>query len=141
MFYLFLSFCFFFFVSFFFFFFFFFNDTATTEIYTLSLHDALPISHICPPRRASSVPSATRPKPGTRSNAAYDGGIDAGVGSNIALWNLSDTPPSAIHTRAGPGSTTRRGTSLACWPGGSRTRRGSTSRWSTWASTDTPQGI
>src|SRR6266540_7354355 len=28
------------------FFFFFFNDTATTEIYTLSLHDALPIS--CP---------------------------------------------------------------------------------------------
>src|SRR6266496_6664840 len=31
-------------VFFFFFFFFFFNDTATTEIYTLSLHDALPIS-------------------------------------------------------------------------------------------------
>ena len=30
--------------SFSFFFFFFFNDTATTEIYTLSLHDALPIS-------------------------------------------------------------------------------------------------
>src|SRR2546427_11937191 len=26
-------------------FFFFFNDTATTEIYTLSLHDALPIFH------------------------------------------------------------------------------------------------
>src|SRR5256885_7237652 len=26
--------------------FFFFNDTATTEIYTLSLHDALPISQI-----------------------------------------------------------------------------------------------
>src|SRR3712207_8364880 len=30
--------------------FFFFNDTATTEIYTLSLHDALPIS---PPLRAA----------------------------------------------------------------------------------------
>src|SRR2546426_5989007 len=29
-----------------FFFFFFFNDTATTEIYTLSLHDALPISAV-----------------------------------------------------------------------------------------------
>src|SRR2546425_12001016 len=27
------------------FYFFFFNDTATTEIYTLSLHDALPILH------------------------------------------------------------------------------------------------
>src|SRR3712207_7131619 len=26
--------------------FFFFNDTATTEIYTLSLHDALPIFHL-----------------------------------------------------------------------------------------------
>src|SRR5690606_41809348 len=30
-------------LSFLFFFFFFFTDTATTEIYTLSLHDALPI--------------------------------------------------------------------------------------------------
>src|SRR6266850_4626654 len=30
-----------------FYFFFFFNDTATTEIYTLSLHDALPISRDC----------------------------------------------------------------------------------------------
>src|SRR3712207_9246085 len=28
------------------FFIFFFNDTATTEIYTLSLHDALPIFHV-----------------------------------------------------------------------------------------------
>ena len=28
------------------FYFFFFNDTATTEIYTLSLHDALPISFL-----------------------------------------------------------------------------------------------
>ena len=33
----------FFFFFFLFFFLFFFNDTATTEIYTLSLHDALPI--------------------------------------------------------------------------------------------------
>src|ERR1051326_6208267 len=32
-------------VCFFFFFFFFFNDTATTEIYTLSLLDALPITN------------------------------------------------------------------------------------------------
>src|SRR3712207_7164348 len=30
--------------------FFFFNDTATTEIYTLSLHDALPISSWSPSR-------------------------------------------------------------------------------------------
>src|SRR2546421_4695992 len=32
-------------------FFFFFNDTATTEIYTLSLHDALPISRARRPHR------------------------------------------------------------------------------------------
>src|SRR5258708_36682607 len=32
--------------------FFFFNDTATTEIYTLSLHDALPISNCPRPRVA-----------------------------------------------------------------------------------------
>src|SRR3712207_7333642 len=36
---------------------FFFNDTATTEIYTLSLHDALPISSA---RRLISSPHASR---------------------------------------------------------------------------------
>src|SRR3712207_8988812 len=36
---------------------FFFNDTATTEIYTLSLHDALPIS---PTRRARLSPHHVR---------------------------------------------------------------------------------
>src|SRR5215813_15671675 len=36
------------------FFFFFFNDTATTEIYTLSLHDALPIR----PGGAAQQPAA-----------------------------------------------------------------------------------
>src|SRR5260221_5169560 len=43
------------------FFFFFFNDTATTEIYTLSLHDALPISSF---RR--SHPRARRGRGGRR---------------------------------------------------------------------------
>src|SRR6266576_4104020 len=33
--------------------FFFFNDTATTEIYTLSLHDALPICFACDPAAGS----------------------------------------------------------------------------------------
>src|SRR5256885_15269919 len=37
-----------------FFFFFFFNDTATTEIYTLSLHDALPISFVLAPRASGA---------------------------------------------------------------------------------------
>src|SRR3712207_7145403 len=39
--------------------FFFFNDTATTEIYTLSLHDALPIS--LPHRRRGLRPAPQGP--------------------------------------------------------------------------------
>src|SRR2546427_7683396 len=35
--------------------FFFFNDTATTEIYTLSLHDALPISNANEPARPNGI--------------------------------------------------------------------------------------
>src|SRR5258708_25880448 len=48
--------------------FFFFNDTATTEIYSLSLHDALPIS----PRRISSPGCcrATRPMTSARCASA-----------------------------------------------------------------------
>src|SRR5436305_13570173 len=42
------------------FFFFFFNDTATTEIYTLSLHDALPI---CSMRRRIARPVVVLPQP------------------------------------------------------------------------------
>src|SRR2546430_11841529 len=52
--------------------FFFFNDTATTEIYTLSLHDALPIS-ITP----SSNPS--------------------GAASNTKSSTISASPPSPKH--------------------------------------------
>src|SRR5690349_25169183 len=40
-----------------FFIFFFFNDTATTEIYTLSLHDALPISCSMSLNRSMSCPA------------------------------------------------------------------------------------
>src|SRR2546427_12767172 len=55
--------------------FFFFNDTATTEIYTLSLHDALPISNtvavVCCVRRGTAgtaVAPNTRPQ-GSRSRS------------------------------------------------------------------------
>src|SRR3712207_9090251 len=45
------------------FFFFFFNDTATTEIYTLSLHDALPISlnRVTASARGLTSVATTRP--------------------------------------------------------------------------------
>src|SRR5215216_6931203 len=51
-----------------FFFFFFFNDTATTEIYTLSLHDALPICVWSAVRLVLS----TRPRRLTSRKAAVD---------------------------------------------------------------------
>src|SRR5436305_14597465 len=35
---------------------FFINATATTELYTLSLHDALPISSVCPRSSNTMVP-------------------------------------------------------------------------------------
>src|SRR5689334_25423657 len=61
--------------------FFFFNDTATTEIYTLSLHDALPISghgaaryglrpRARPPVRAGQRRAARHREPGRVAGAA-----------------------------------------------------------------------
>src|SRR6266536_3841048 len=50
---------------------FFFNDTATTEIYTLSLHDALPISGIgLPSAHRSRRISAQSPRPAPASSPA-----------------------------------------------------------------------
>src|SRR6266496_4911294 len=59
-------------------FFFFFNDTATTEIYTLSLHDALPIS-----RREDLRPAARArdPDPHGRSGHRCRHGGNRGCGS------------------------------------------------------------
>src|SRR5437899_4534720 len=60
--------------------FFFFNDTATTEIYTLSLHDALPISPPATPispeglhRSTSPWPSPSRDRKSTRLNSSHLG--------------------------------------------------------------------
>src|SRR3712207_6976802 len=47
----------------------FFNDTATTEIYTLSLHDALPISDPLPAARRD------RTAPGAANRAASSGAV------------------------------------------------------------------
>src|SRR2546430_13212796 len=59
------------------FFFFFFNDTATTEIYTLSLHDALPIccasnwKFRCGPGMATSLPRPRQDRKSTRLNSSH----------------------------------------------------------------------
>src|SRR6266511_4331202 len=75
----------------FFSFFFFFNDTATTEIYTLSLHDALPIS----PGRARD--GGVDPGPQGGRGRARGGGIAAALpgrparGSNVTMiadWRM-----------------------------------------------------
>src|SRR5256885_11112306 len=50
--------------------FFFFNDTATTEIYTLSLHDALPISRRHARARALPPGAHRRSERGDRRRAA-----------------------------------------------------------------------
>src|SRR5215212_11837552 len=62
---------------FFFFFFFFFNDTATTEIYTLSLHDAPPIEPSC-----SRVGDGLKDVP-VRGQAAVDGEVLPGDGRRV----------------------------------------------------------
>src|SRR2546430_5751561 len=54
--------------------FFFFNDTATTEIYTLSLHDALPISYRSswPNGRAWSLATSSPTAPPTREKRSEE---------------------------------------------------------------------
>src|SRR2546429_5763736 len=57
--------------------FFFFNDTATTEIYTLSLHDALPISRgrcrggSCAVRSPAGPERRSRDRKSTRLNSSH----------------------------------------------------------------------
>src|SRR5712664_4399718 len=56
---------------------FFFNDTATTEIYTLSLHDALPIIdvmayRILGPRHVKLARNNAEDRKSTRLNSSHD---------------------------------------------------------------------
>src|SRR6266516_7527748 len=69
-------------------FFFFFNDTAATEIYTLSLHDALPISG----RTAS-------PRP-TRAGSIPSGGSDC----RSTTWSRAGRRPGPMGRRRSSGS-------------------------------------
>src|SRR5438045_4722990 len=51
---------------------FFFNDTATTEIYTLSLHDALPISQMHDRGQMPLLHGADAADPGARQDPGED---------------------------------------------------------------------
>src|SRR3712207_6845725 len=66
-------------------FFFFFNDTATTEIYTLSLHDALPICRENIPRLS---PREARP------TSTLTGSLRPNVGSPRQVVQARSSPPS-----------------------------------------------
>src|SRR3712207_9049646 len=72
-------------------FFFFFNDTATTEIYTLSLHDALPILPGLP----------TRPGAGDRGGAGRRGRArrDAHGRGQVPLLPVAGVPAARLHRR------------------------------------------
>src|SRR5215211_7167981 len=77
----------------FFFFFFFFNDTATTEIYTLSLHDALPISagpgRTPPAGRTAGRRGCGRPPTRTAGAAWPAGGRPAPHAPGSRSWGSS----------------------------------------------------
>src|SRR5216683_7829628 len=97
-------------------FFFFFNDTATTEIYTLSLHDALPISPSWP---APAQPPASPPTPTVGAFSFAAASLDSALffassTSSSLTFRISTqhraTWPSATSSSEGSGSTVQRAT-------------------------------
>src|SRR3712207_7308495 len=66
--------------------FFFFNDTATTEIYTLSLHDALPIS-----QRPGEDPAVGHQRPGA--------GVEADAAGRLRVAARSEEHTSELQSR------------------------------------------
>src|SRR2546430_17207691 len=90
-------------------FFFFFNDTATTEIYTLSLHDALPISG-CRARqaggragRAAWLGRRAGCGPGLRDTRSHAGLADAAGGGRAMGPARRTRPQSGDRARGGAG--------------------------------------
>src|SRR5215510_2862904 len=81
--------------------FFFFNDTATTEIYTLSLHDALPTSACACASTATSPPCCSTPpssrttgdRKSTRLNSSH-------VAISYAVFCLKKKKRHSVHRRA-----------------------------------------
>src|SRR3712207_7365987 len=75
-------------------FFFFFNDTATTEIYTLSLHDALPI---CLLRFSSADVSIDDYLPDPESNIDFGGPSQINAGNVASALDRKSTRLNSSH--------------------------------------------
>src|SRR2546425_9665586 len=87
--------------------FFFFNDTATTEIYTLSLHDALPAPRLPHGRRSGAAGSAGDAH-GLRAGHAGLRARRAGDGPRVRPARSVHEPVPRVHRvlrldRRGPG--------------------------------------
>src|SRR6266481_5940017 len=81
--------------------FFFFNDTATTEIYTLSLHDALPISSTTPPSGRQSSVYCTCPSTSFRTSfvvSVWHVAAAWGPVTSISPMWLTSKRPAAVRT-------------------------------------------
>src|SRR2546430_11759553 len=82
--------------------FFFFNDTATTEIYTLSLHDALPIwiRALAASETVAVLLPATLVFLGGRSQAPARGLLDAGAALALATDLRSEEHTSELQSQS-----------------------------------------
>src|SRR2546429_9415437 len=81
--------------------FFFFNDTATTEIYTLSLHDALPIS-VGAGDPASRWMTSCRDRPSAnRRLAVWYVGLSSSRQSSSTTWYAASTNSSLVRPGGG----------------------------------------
>src|SRR6185437_17139086 len=110
-------------------FFFFFNDTATTEIYTLSLHDALPISRErdAGARGVRRLDQPAAAHPGHRAcgwaPAAHGGGLDPRESRHAAPGRCPPERPARSSHRAGLHGRRRAGGDAAPAPYGVAARR------------------
>src|ERR1044071_10444805 len=73
--------------------FFFFNDTATTEIYTLSLHDALPISRQPLWCVGATAPARRAPRPRSEEHTSE---LQSRVDISYAVFCLKKNTPQQL---------------------------------------------
>src|SRR6266480_2909298 len=87
-------------------FFFFFNDTATTEIYTLSLHDALPIRYPATKTQVGAAPALPRRARSrlTRLKTSTIGATDGSIIAPIIVTQIPRYHPTPPRSVPGPAS-------------------------------------